>query len=89
MIRVVAGDMAGSIALIAFGFDSAIEGLASAIVIWRFTGSRMISAEAEGRGQKWVAISFYLLAPYVAAEAIKKFDRGCRRRDLVARHRRL
>ena len=39
-IGVVAGILAGSIALVAFGLDSAIEGLASVIVIWRFTGSR-------------------------------------------------
>ena len=67
-VGVVAGVLAGSIALVAFGLDSAIEGLASVIVIWRFTGSRTISADAERRAQKWVAISFFLLAPYVAAE---------------------
>ena len=37
-VGVIAGVLAGSIALIAFGLDSAIEGLASVIVIWRFTG---------------------------------------------------
>jgi divalent metal cation (Fe/Co/Zn/Cd) transporter len=75
-IGVVAGILAGSIALIAFGLDSAIEGLASVIVIWRFTGSRTISADAERRAQKWVAISFFLLAPYVAAEAIETLIDG-------------
>lgn len=70
-IGVVAGFLAGSIALVAFGLDSAIEGLASVIIIWRFTGNRTISADAERRAQKWVAISFFLLAPYVAAEAIE------------------
>jgi len=75
-IGVVAGVIAGSIALVAFGLDSAIEGLASIIVIWRFTGSRTISANAERRAQKWVAISFFLLAPYVAAEAIETLIEG-------------
>jgi divalent metal cation (Fe/Co/Zn/Cd) transporter len=75
-VGVVAGIIAGSIALVAFGLDSAIEGLASVIVIWRFTGSRTISAEAEHRAQKWVAISFFLLAPYVAAEAIETLIEG-------------
>ena len=46
-IGVVAGILAGSIALVAFGLDSAIEGLASVIVIWRFSGTRTISADAE------------------------------------------
>jgi divalent metal cation (Fe/Co/Zn/Cd) transporter len=75
-VGVVAGILAGSIALVAFGLDSAIEGLASVIVIWRFTGSRTISADAERRAQKWVAISFFLLAPYVAAEAIETLIEG-------------
>jgi divalent metal cation (Fe/Co/Zn/Cd) transporter len=75
-IGVMAGVIAGSIALVAFGLDSAIEGLASVIVIWRFTGSRTISADAERRAQKWVAISFFLLAPYVAVEAIETLIEG-------------
>jgi len=48
-IGLVAGILAGSIALVAFGLDSAIEGLASVIIIWRFTGSPTISADAERR----------------------------------------
>jgi divalent metal cation (Fe/Co/Zn/Cd) transporter len=69
-VAVAAGLAAGSIALVGFGLDSAIEGLASFIVIWRFSGSRMLSADAERRAQKLVAASFFLLAPYVAAEAL-------------------
>jgi divalent metal cation (Fe/Co/Zn/Cd) transporter len=75
-IGVVAGVLAGSIALVAFGLDSAIEGLASVIVLWRFTGSRTISPVAERQAQKWVAVSFYLLAPYVAVEAIETLIEG-------------
>jgi divalent metal cation (Fe/Co/Zn/Cd) transporter len=76
VVGVVAGMLAGSIALIAFGLDSGIEGLASIIVIWRFTGTRTTSAQAERRAQKWVAVSFYLLAPYVAAEAVETLIDG-------------
>ena len=75
-IGVVAGILAGSIALVAFGVDSAIEGLASVIVLWRFTGTRTISETAERRAQKWVAVSFFLLAPYVAAEAMETLIEG-------------
>jgi divalent metal cation (Fe/Co/Zn/Cd) transporter len=75
-VGVIAGVIAGSIALVAFGLDSAIEGLASVIIIWRFTGTRTISAGAERRAQKWVAISFFLLAPYVAAEALETLIEG-------------
>lgn len=39
-VAVTAAIATGSIALLAFGLDSAIEALASVIVIWRFTGHR-------------------------------------------------
>jgi divalent metal cation (Fe/Co/Zn/Cd) transporter len=71
-IAIAAGILAGSIALIGFGIDSAIEGLASLVIVWRFTGSRLLSHLAEERAQKLVAIQFFLLAPYVTAEAIHK-----------------
>ena len=71
-IAVAAGIMAGSIALIGFGIDSAIEGLASVVIVWRFTGSRLLSHAAEIRAQKLVAIQFFLLAPYVTVEAIHR-----------------
>lgn len=69
-IAIAAGVMAGSIALIGFGIDSAIEGVASLVIVWRFSGSRLFSEAAEQRAQKLVAIQFFLLAPYVAIEAV-------------------
>ncbi len=69
-VAIVAGIVAGSVALIGFGLDSAIEGFASTIIIWRFTGARMFSEAAEKRAQKLVAVQFFLLAPYVGAESI-------------------
>src|SRR3954468_1950138 len=75
-IAIVAGVLAGSIALIGFGIDSAIEGFASAIIIWRFTGWRLHSEAAEQRAQKLVAIQFFLLAPYVTVEALHKLITG-------------
>lgn len=71
-IALVAGILAGSIALISFGLDSFIEGFASLVIVWRFTGSRLLSHAAEERAQKLVAIQFFLLAPYVGFEAIHK-----------------
>ena len=70
-IAITAGILAGSIALIGFGIDSAIEGAASLVIVWRFTGSRLHSDAAESRAQKLVAIQFFILAPYVAFEAIR------------------
>jgi len=69
-IAITAGVMAGSIALISFGLDSAVEGFASLVIVWRFTGARMFSDIAEKRAQKLVAVQFFLLAPYVATEAV-------------------
>ena len=64
-----AGLLAGSTALLANGLDGAIEGLASVIVVWRFSGSRTRSDNAERRAQQLVAASFFLLAPFVAFDA--------------------
>jgi divalent metal cation (Fe/Co/Zn/Cd) transporter len=70
-VAVAAGIIAGSVALVGFGLDSAIEALASVIVVWRFTGSRRLSETSEQTAQRLVAISFFLLAPYIAAEALR------------------
>jgi len=60
-----------------WALDSGIEALASVIVVWRFTGSRMVSETSERRAQRAVAVSFWLLAPYIAIQAI---------RDLAVHH---
>jgi divalent metal cation (Fe/Co/Zn/Cd) transporter len=70
-IAITAGIVAGSIALIGFGIDSAIEGVASLVIVWRFTGRRLLSHAAEERAQKLVAVQFFLLAPFVSFEAIR------------------
>lgn len=76
-VAIGAGIAASSIALAGFGIDSAIEGVASLIIVWRFSGSRLASERAEERAQKRVAITFFLLAPYIAFEAL---------RDLIGAH---
>jgi divalent metal cation (Fe/Co/Zn/Cd) transporter len=75
-VAITAALMAGSVALLGFGIDSGIEGLASVIVIWRFTGARRLSEQAELRAQKAVAVSFFLLAPYIAQDAIRALAAG-------------
>jgi divalent metal cation (Fe/Co/Zn/Cd) transporter len=77
-VAIAAGLVASSIALIGFGLDSAIEGFASLVIVWRFTGSRMFSQVAETRAQKLVAIQFFLLAPYVAVESARALIGGTR-----------
>ena len=68
-VAITAGLVAGSIALIGFGIDSAIEGFASLVIVWRFTGTRLLSDHAERRAQRLVAIQFFILAPYITIQA--------------------
>jgi divalent metal cation (Fe/Co/Zn/Cd) transporter len=75
-VAIAAGIVAGSIALVGFGLDSAVEGFASVIIIWRFTGHRVFSHVAEQRAQKLVAVQFFLLAPYVTFESAKSLIGG-------------
>jgi divalent metal cation (Fe/Co/Zn/Cd) transporter len=78
IVAVVAGIVAGSIALIGFGLDSAIEGFASVVIVWRFTGWRTLSHEAERRAQKLVAVQFFILVPYVGFESVQALLEGHR-----------
>jgi divalent metal cation (Fe/Co/Zn/Cd) transporter len=60
----------GSIALTGWALGSLPEALASAMVAWRFSGWRTASETAERRAQIGVAWSFWLSAPYIAAESV-------------------
>ncbi|ORB69768.1 hypothetical protein BST44_24910 [Mycobacterium scrofulaceum] len=62
----------GSVALTGWALGGLSEALASAMVVWRFSGSRTYSAGAERRAQQGVALSFWLTAPYIAAESIRE-----------------
>jgi len=77
-LGLVAGARSGSISLTGWAAGSAIEALASLIVIWRFTGSRTLSPTAEDRARKAVAVSFFLLAPYLAAQSVQYLLTGHR-----------
>ena len=82
-VAIVAGVVAGSVALVGFGLDSAIEGFASVVIIWRFTGRRVFSEAAERRAQKLVALQFFILAPYVAFESVRALAGGDRPDETV------
>jgi divalent metal cation (Fe/Co/Zn/Cd) transporter len=75
-VAIVAGLMAGSVALVAFGLDSAIEGVASIVIVWRFSGWRLLSERAEHRAQRLVAVQFFILAPFITYEALDKLIVG-------------
>jgi divalent metal cation (Fe/Co/Zn/Cd) transporter len=76
VVAITAGIIASSIALVGFGLDSAVEGFASTIIIWRFSGSRVFSQIAEHRAQRLVAIQFFILAPYVGIESVRTLANG-------------
>ena len=76
-IALGAGIAAGSVALVAFGVDSLIEVAAGLTIVWRFTGTRLASATSERRAQQLIALSYFVLAAYVAVESV---------RDLVGGH---
>ncbi len=76
VIGIATGVIAGSIALTGFGVNSFVEGFASLVIVWRFTGSRLHSEAAEARAHRIVAIQFFILAPYVAYEALGKLWHG-------------
>ncbi len=76
VVGLYSGLQAHSVSLVAWALGSAIEGLASVIVIWRFTGSRRLSENAELRAQRGVAVSFWLLAAGITAEAVRDLVGG-------------
>jgi divalent metal cation (Fe/Co/Zn/Cd) transporter len=75
-VGVLAGVQAHSLGVVTWAASSFVEALASLIVVWRFTGRRTLSPASEARAQKWVAASFFLLAPYFVIEAIRKLING-------------
>jgi divalent metal cation (Fe/Co/Zn/Cd) transporter len=76
VLGIATGVIAGSIALTGFGINAFIEGFASLVIVWRFTGSRLHSEKAEAQAHRIVAIQFFILAPYVAYEAFSKLWHG-------------
>lgn len=75
-VGVAAGLQAHSLGVVTWAASSFVEALASLIVVWRFSGRRTLSATSEARAQKWVAASFFLLAPYFVIGAVHKHASG-------------
>jgi len=76
LVSIIAGALAGSIALVGFGIDSAVESLSGGIMVWRFTGHHHLSREAEEklerRAERFVAVTFFVFGAYVLYESVKK-----------------
>lgn len=72
-VAISAGIAAGSLALVAFGFDSIIEVLSAWVVVWQFRGELRggYDEERERRALKAIAVTFFVLAAYVVVEATR------------------
>lgn len=74
IIAISAGLAAGSVALVGFGLDSAVEVSSGLIILWQFS-HRMPEAR-EQRALRMLAVSFFALAGYVGFEAIRTLFTG-------------
>ncbi|OGQ48006.1 MAG: hypothetical protein A2W63_06115 [Deltaproteobacteria bacterium RIFCSPLOWO2_02_44_9] len=76
IVSILAGLLAGSIALIGFGLDSFVESLSGSVMIWRFRKHEQMSEEEEERIEakavRLIAYTFFILGTYVLYESIKK-----------------
>jgi divalent metal cation (Fe/Co/Zn/Cd) transporter len=76
LASLVAGYLAGSVALTGFGLDSLVESLSGGIMIWRFRPhpglTREMEARKEKRAVKLVGWTFFILAGYVIFESGRK-----------------
>jgi len=73
VIAITAGALAGSIALVGFGFDSVIEVTSGAALLWRLNADADVGRResAEKITLRVVGLSFLALALYVAYDSIK------------------
>ena len=69
VIAVAAGLAAGSVALIGFGLDSAIEVSSGLIILWQFR--HRLPESREQQALRLIAVSFYALAGYVTFECTR------------------
>jgi divalent metal cation (Fe/Co/Zn/Cd) transporter len=71
-LQFVSGFLAGSVALVGFGFDSLIEVTSGVALLWRLQGDHDDSRrdEREKRALRIVGVSFLALAAYVAYDGL-------------------
>ena len=85
-VAILSGTIAGSVALVGFGIDSAIESSSGTVLLWRLHAERKGQdvERLENQALKLVGIGFCLLAVYVAVDAIRTLvTKETPRRSLV------
>lgn len=65
VVALLAGTLAGSIALVGFGLDSIIETISGAALLWRLRQHGDFEQVAESRALRIVGLTFFALAAYV------------------------
>ena len=74
VIALVAGLVAGSVALVGFGLDSAIEVSSGLIILWQFR--HRLPESREQQALRLIAVSFFALAGYVGFESLRALVTG-------------
>ena len=70
LVALLAGFLAGSIALVGFGLDSIAETISGATLLWRLRQRGDFEFQAESRALRIVGLSFFALAAYVSYESL-------------------
>jgi len=78
VVAIAAGLVAGSVSLVGFGFDSAIEVSAALVLTWRLAQERRegCTQTADATATKAIAVSFAALAAYVSVVAAREHATG-------------
>jgi hypothetical protein len=74
VVAVTAGVVAGSIALVGFGFDSLVEVSSGLVVLWQFR--HRLPESRERQALRAMAVSFFALAGYVTVESVRALASG-------------
>jgi divalent metal cation (Fe/Co/Zn/Cd) transporter len=81
LVAIALAAPAGSVALLGFGVDSFVESASGAVLVWRLRAeSKAQDKEAierlDRRAHRLVGASFFLLAAFIAADAVWTFATG-------------
>jgi divalent metal cation (Fe/Co/Zn/Cd) transporter len=74
VVASAAGLVAGSIALVGFGLDSVVEVSSGLIILWQFR--HRLPETRERQALRLLALSFFVLALYVAVESVRALIGG-------------
>ncbi len=77
IVTLIAGFLAGSSALIAFGLDSFIEVIAASMLIWRLYGEEQGASDEKTEHRRRITLyvvggTFFLLSVFILSDAISK-----------------